>query len=78
MRETVMECPKCHRKPRVINSRFEDGKRWRRHRCEHCGERFSTYEITADEYERLQSTKVNVSAIRSAIEALRVVEKAVS
>lgn len=70
-----MQCPSCHRRAYVIDSRQEAHRRYRRHRCRSCDARFTTYEITADEYERLQSVKVNMSAIRSAIQALRVVEK---
>jgi transcriptional regulator NrdR family protein len=70
-----MQCPSCHGDTQVVDSRQEDEKRRRRHRCRSCNLRFTTYEITAEEYERLQSVKVNVSAIRGAIQALRVVEK---
>lgn len=71
-----MECSSCHGDTLVIDSRQEEDRRYRRHRCRKCNARFTTYEITADEYERLQSVKVNMSAIRGAIQALRVVEKA--
>lgn len=73
-----MECPSRYGDTRVIDSRQEDEKRRRRHRCRQCELRFTTFEITAEEYDRLLSVKVNMSAIRSAIQALRVVEKAVS
>jgi transcriptional regulator NrdR family protein len=70
-----MQCPSCHRQAYVIDSRQEEHRRSRRHRCRNCDARFTTYEITADEYERLQSVKVNMGAIRGAIQALQVVEK---
>lgn len=70
-----MECLSCHGDTQVVDSRQEEGKRYRRHRCRICNTRFTTYEITAEEYERLQSVKVNMSAIRGAIQALQVVEK---
>lgn len=73
-----MECPQCHRDTRIVDSRQEEGRRRRRHSCEPCGKRFTTVEITAEEYDRLLSVKINMGAIRSAIQALRVVEKSVS
>lgn len=62
----------------VIDSRQEEDRRRRRHKCRACNQRFTTFEITADEYERLQSVKINMSAIRKAISALQVVQKAVN
>lgn len=70
-----MECSSCHGETLVKDSRQEEEKRRRRYRCRECDARFTTYEITADEYERLQSVKVNLSAIRGAIKALQVVER---
>jgi hypothetical protein len=70
-----MDCPSCHNDTEVIDSRQDENKRRRRHRCRRCAKRFTTFEITADEYDRLLSVRVNLAAIRSAIEALRVVEK---
>jgi transcriptional regulator NrdR family protein len=69
------ECPQCGNDTQVIDSRQDDEKRRRRHVCRRCNTRFTTYEITADEYDRLQSVKINMSAIREAIKALQVVEK---
>jgi transcriptional regulator NrdR family protein len=61
----------------VIDSRsLTDGRR-RRHRCKVCDTRFTTYEITAAEYDRLQSLAVDAKVVKAAIRALRVVEKAV-
>lgn len=73
-----MECPACHAGTTVVDSRQEEEKRRRRHACNKCKKRFTTYEITADEYDRLQSVKINMGAIRSAIQALQVVSKAVN
>jgi transcriptional regulator NrdR family protein len=70
-----MQCPSCRHQAYVINSREEENRRYRRYRCRTCDARFTTYEITAEEYERLQSVKVNIGAIRGAIQALQVVEK---
>jgi hypothetical protein len=62
----------------VIDSRsLTDGRR-RRHRCKVCDTRFTTYEITAAEYDRLQSLAVDAKVVKAAIRALRVVEKAVT
>jgi hypothetical protein len=62
----------------VIDSRpMIDGRR-RRHLCRSCGERFTTYEITASEYERLQSAVLDISLVKSAISSLQAIEKAMS
>lgn len=72
-----MDCP-CGGKTEVIDSRaLTDGRR-RRHRCKACGERFTTYEITVEEYDRLQASVIDMTAIKAALRALRAVEKAMS
>ena len=73
---TGMHC-RCGGSTEVIDSRQDGQKRRRRHRCRTCSKRFTTYEITADEYDRLQSVKVNMAAIKEAIRALEVVQGAV-
>jgi transcriptional regulator NrdR family protein len=78
-RPAIAECPDCQSSMLVMNTRpFEEGKRMRRYECRKCDSRITTYEITAAEYERLQSVKINLGAIRGAIAALQVVEGAVN
>lgn len=50
-----MKCEKCGGKVHVV----ETGQRqhvlvWRRRKCLECGHRFSTYEITVEEYENMK------------------------
>ena len=67
-------CPRCHRgSSSVIDSRDSvSGKcRRRRHECDHCGERFTTYEITAAEYEKIKSIRIDVAQLTTTIAILR-------
>lgn len=74
---TGMRCL-CGGGTEVIDSRaMVDGRR-RRHRCKMCDARFTTYEITADEYNRLQALVIDMTAIKTALKALRAVEEAMS
>lgn len=54
----------------MFNSRDVDKARWRRRRCTSCGHRYSTYEIHADEYERIQKLQVDVAEVESVIAIL--------
>jgi transcriptional regulator NrdR family protein len=55
------DCPHCHgiSSSRVIDVRDAPEGRRRRHECDKCEGRFTTYEITAEQFERLQRVKVN-------------------
>jgi transcriptional regulator NrdR family protein len=67
-------CPKCQRgSSAVLDSRDSlSGKcRRRRHECVNCGERFTTYEITAAEYERVKAIRIDVSKLSATIATLR-------
>ena len=63
-----MRCPECG----SLNTGCKDsresktypGKRWRRHKCQECGEIFSTIEITLEEYENLTTGMANHDALR--------------
>jgi transcriptional regulator NrdR family protein len=58
----------------VIDSRADDGDgsvRRRRYQCWKCDARFSTYEISAVEYEKVQSMAINTTQIDSTIATLR-------
>lgn len=52
-----MRCPKCGSENlRCMESRESisyPGRRRRRHKCQNCGARFSTIEITVEEYQEL-------------------------
>lgn len=52
-----MRCPKCGSENLSCmesrESKSHPGRRRRRHHCTNCGERFSTIEITMEEYDRL-------------------------
>jgi transcriptional regulator NrdR family protein len=72
-----MECLTCNDKTRVVDSRQEGNMRYRRHYCQSCKTKFTTYEITAAEYDRLQAVRINMAAINAAIDSLYKVKKAV-
>jgi transcriptional regulator NrdR family protein len=45
---------KCfHHETEVYNSRRYNGRVWRRRRCRDCTERFTTYEVTSEEFKKL-------------------------
>lgn len=70
-------CPRCGRgNSAVIDSRDSlSGKsRRRRHECLHCGQRFTTYEITATEYERVKAIRIDVAQLDTTIATLRAVK----
>jgi transcriptional regulator NrdR family protein len=50
-----MQCPSCGSEDlKTVDSRPSDGMIRRRKECKSCGGRFSTYEITEKEYNRLK------------------------
>lgn len=53
----------------MIDSRDSlSGKsRRRRHECNNCGERFTTYEITAAEYEKIKAIRIDVAQLTTTI-----------
>lgn len=59
----LMECSDCQQRMVVVVSRPEDGKRYRRYRCEGCKTRIITYEIIAEKYKRLQSGKTKKKVV---------------
>lgn len=68
----AVQCPRCNSQSKVFNSRDVNQARWRRRRCMKCGHRYSTYEIHAEEYERLQ--QVDVNKIDAAITVLNTIK----
>ena len=70
-----MTCPSCSGPTHVIDSRGDgDGVRYRRRRCSRCSRRFSTYEISAVEYARVQAMRVNPAQIDATIATLRAIK----
>lgn len=39
----------------VLDSRWKDGRIWRRRRCPKCFDRFNTHEVTQEEFDRFMS-----------------------
>jgi transcriptional regulator NrdR family protein len=72
-----MTCPTCSSPAHVIDSRADDGNgsvRRRRYQCWECDARFSTYEISAAEYEKVQAMAVNTAQIDATIATLRAIK----
>lgn len=69
-----IQCPRCNGESKVIDSRDGETSRRRRRECLSCKHRYSTYEIHAEEYERLQALKVNVKEIDAAIVTLNTIK----
>jgi hypothetical protein len=68
-----IHCPRCaDGKSYVVDSRNDDVKDVRRRRYEcSCGERYTTYEIPAAEYEKVRAMRINTMQIDSTIATLR-------
>lgn len=60
-----MRCVKCQSEnTRIIDSRMGDGNSIRRRRwCEDCGKRFSTIEITWDEFATLKGKESRLNGL---------------
>lgn len=72
-----VHCVKCGSiDSHVIDSRNHEASnaRRRRHQCNNCGYRYTTYEVPAEEYEKLQTIKMDVSQIDSVIAVLRMIK----
>lgn len=68
-----VQCPKCNGESKVIDSRDEETARRRRRQCDNCNHRYSTYEIHADEYNRIRKLKVDAAQIEPVIATLRAI-----
>lgn len=60
-----MKCPYCGGKTRVSQSRQREKFFQRRHICQNCHTRFSTYEITTKEYRELIRYMKTVKVLES-------------
>lgn len=71
-------CPQCKTNSitSVIDTRDVPGKRARRrrHLCHQCQGRFTTYEVMAEEYEKLRTISIDVSKFDSVIASLRAIK----
>lgn len=66
-----MTCPECDSNCQVIDSRQEGETRRRRHLCGQCSHRFTTYEISAELYDKIRAVSVDISQFDSVIAFLR-------
>lgn len=62
-----VQCPKCNGESHVIDSRDEESARRRRRKCDSCGHRYSTYEIHAEEYNRIRKLEPVITALQAII-----------
>lgn len=69
-----VQCPQCNGESKVIDSRDGETARRRRRECLRCRNRYSTYEIHADEYDRLQAFRIDMGQIDAAITTLRAIK----
>ena len=72
-----IHCPKCGSvESHVTDSRNNEvnNARRRRYECNRCQYRYTTYEIPGEDYERLQTVKLDISQIDSVIAVLRMIK----
>lgn len=69
-----VQCPKCNGESKVIDSRDGETARRRRRQCLRCKNRYSTYEIHSDEYDKLQVFKIDLGQLDAAIVTLRAIK----
>lgn len=63
-----MTCPKCkNAQPGVIDSRHESNLVNRRRWCADCGYRFSTVEISKDEYKEILKLKEDMQQLEAVL-----------
>ena len=72
-----IHCPKCGSiESHVTDSRNNEtsNSRRRRYECNRCRHRYTTYEVSGEDYERLQTVKLDISQIDSVIAVLRMIK----
>lgn len=69
-----VQCPACNGESRVIDSRDGEDSRRRRRECGSCKHRYTTYEIHAAAYDRLQALKVSTQDLDSVIAKLHTIK----
>lgn len=70
-----VQCPKCNGESKVIDSRDGETARRRRRECLRCKNRYSTYEIHSDQYDKLRVFKIDMGQIDAAITTLRAIKE---
>lgn len=58
-----VQCPKCNGPSHVLDSRDEETARRRRRQCDNCHHRYTTYEIHADEYNRIRKLEPVIATL---------------
>lgn len=67
---SLSQCEQCNNKAaEVVESRRSAGYVRRRKRCRHCEHRFTDYELSAAEFQRLQAAATALASIRKALGA---------
>lgn len=59
-----INCPDCHNKTQVVNSRVRNGNTCRRRKCIDCNIIYSTREITEIEYRNFQRYKRKIIELK--------------
>lgn len=74
--KVTMICPHCQSDngSKVVNSRDFIEVRYRRHLCDNCKGRFTTYEISAVQYDKIRAIQVNTREFDSVIASLRAIK----
>lgn len=73
------DCPQCKQPGlRVIESRKATGGTRRRKKCECCGYRFTTYEVSADFYNEAQQNLILVSKLHALLGGKHLVSEPVT
>lgn len=58
--KNILECDKCGSEQiKIYDSRVSIGTRWRARECVDCGNRFTTYEVSSEDYKFLLDCKNN-------------------
>lgn len=69
-----IQCPECNGESRVTDSRDGIDARRRRRECYICKHRYTTYEIHAEQYDKLQTLRVDTEQFDSIIATLRAIK----
>jgi transcriptional regulator NrdR family protein len=72
-----LSCPNCsHARAHVIDTNMRDGglARRRRNECKSCKFHFTTYEVLAEEYEKMLTMRVDAKEFESVISQLRAIK----
>lgn len=62
-----IQCPQCNGESHVVDSRDEETARRRRRQCDSCHHRYTTYEIHADEFNRIRKLEPVITTLRAVL-----------